>query len=104
MKHIRGKVGSGFAGKVVAGMLALATLATLAGAVAQAAEGRVDLNKAGVEELAELPGIGESKARAIVEERQRKPFATVDELTRVKGIGAATLDGLRERATTGPAR
>ncbi|MFT5040986.1 MAG: DNA uptake protein ComE-like DNA-binding protein, partial [Hyphomicrobiaceae bacterium] len=27
----------------------------------------------------------------------KKPFASVDELVRVRGIGAATLDGLREK-------
>ncbi len=64
---------------------------------------RLDINQASVAELTELPGVGPAKAAAIVEERQRRPFSSVDELTRVSGIGERTLDQLRDRISVGDA-
>lgn len=55
----------------------------------------VDLNAASLAELESLPGIGPALARAIVAGR---PYASVDALRRVRGIGPARLAGLRERA------
>lgn len=54
----------------------------------------LDLNSATADQLAlALNGVGESKADAIVAYRdQNGPFATVDDLTKVKGIGPALLD------------
>jgi competence ComEA-like helix-hairpin-helix protein len=64
----------------------------------------VDLNAAGVDELALLPGVGPSIAARIVSDRtERGPFASVDEIRRVKGIGAATLERVRAFATAGQA-
>ncbi|KPJ92028.1 MAG: hypothetical protein AMS18_08225 [Gemmatimonas sp. SG8_17] len=58
--------------------------------------GRVKLNTATSEELAELPGIGPALARAIVEDRHRRGrFTTVDALTRVRGIGPVTVERIR---------
>lgn len=49
---------------------------------------RLDLNRAGEEELRMLPGIGEELARAIVEYRQQQgPFRLPEELMQVEGIG-----------------
>lgn len=46
----------------------------------------------------ELNGVGAVKARAIVEYRDANgPFASVDELLEVKGIGAATLEKNRDK-------
>jgi competence protein ComEA len=60
---------------------------------------RIDINSAGAEELARLPGIGPAIAAAIVADRTaRGPFASVDDLLRVRGIGPAKLDGLRTSA------
>ncbi|WP_367399176.1 ComEA family DNA-binding protein [Halomonas sp. FL8] len=45
--------------------------------------------------------MGAAKAQAIVEDRTANgPFASVDELDRVSGVGAATVDGLRAQAGT----
>ena len=56
----------------------------------------VDLNRATVEELDRLPGIGPILARRIVEHRDRHgPFRTVDELLGVPGIGERSLERLR---------
>lgn len=58
-----------------------------------AADGRLDLNRATAEELDGLPGVGPAKAKAIVEDRERNgPFASVDEVERVKGIGPKLLE------------
>lgn len=55
----------------------------------------VDVNTADLEELASLPGVGPVIAKRIVAGR---PYASVDELDRVKGIGTKTLARLRSRA------
>ena len=48
----------------------------------------ININTADVAELDELPGVGESTARAIVEDREANgPFATPEDLMRVSGIG-----------------
>ena len=68
----------------------------------QAVEERVNINTAGLEELMTLPGIGEARARAIIEDRERNgPFVYPEELTRVKGIGEGILAGLLDQITTG---
>ena len=65
----------------------------------------INLNTADAATLArEMKGIGESKARAIVEHRQKNgAFRSVDELALVKGIGAKTLENNRSRLTVGSA-
>ena len=71
-------------------------------AAAQPAEGRVNINTAGLEELMTLPGIGEARARAILDDREQNgPFRYPEELTRVKGIGEGILAGLLDQITTG---
>ena len=59
----------------------------------------VDLNTADVATLSrELSGIGESRARAIIEHRQRHgPFRSVDELALIRGIGPKTIERNRAR-------
>lgn len=56
----------------------------------------INLNSASAAQLETLPGIGASKAAAIIANR---PYATVDDLDRVPGIGAKTLDQLRPYIT-----
>lgn len=56
---------------------------------------RVDLNGATGEELRRLPGIGPALAGRILQAREERPFARVDDLLRVSGIGPATLERLR---------
>jgi competence ComEA-like helix-hairpin-helix protein len=63
--------------------------------------GVVNINTATVEELQLLPGIGESRAKAVIELRKRNGgFKSVDELTQVKGIGATALERLRPYVRT----
>lgn len=81
--------------------LAFALTVVLVAAVAPAADdprlvGVVNVNTATVEELQLLPGIGETRARAIVATREeRGSFKSVEELVAVKGIGQASLMRLR---------
>jgi competence protein ComEA len=59
---------------------------------------RVNLNIATLSELDALPGIGPSRAAAILQEREaRGPFASVEELSRVPGLGPAAIARLRDR-------
>ncbi len=54
--------------------------------------GSVNVNTASASQLQTLPGIGASKAQAIVDDRSAKgPFASCSDLQRVTGIGAATV-------------
>ena len=75
----------------IVGLLATLVLAGQAMAAKQPPSAPVDINKAGVEELMTIPGIGPSKAQAIVAQRQATPFASTDDLASVKGIGQKML-------------
>jgi competence ComEA-like helix-hairpin-helix protein len=58
----------------------------------------LDVNLASAAEFERLPGVGPALAARIVDLRQREgPFASVDDLRRVRGVGHATLERLRPR-------
>src|SRR5919108_5416520 len=48
--------------------------------------GVLNVNRATEAELRLLPGIGKKRAEMIVERREKKPFASLDELSRMKGM------------------
>lgn len=55
--------------------------------------GTVNINTAGLDELMTLDGIGEERAKAIIEYRSKNGrFRSVRELENVAGIGSATVD------------
>ena len=57
---------------------------------------KVDINRATWVEWMQLPGIGEILARRIVaDQKQRGPFASINDLDRVSGMGPVTLDTIR---------
>lgn len=55
----------------------------------------IDLNTAGAEKLAKLPGIGEELAHRIVEYREANgPFEQLEDIMKVSGIGEGKFAGL----------
>jgi competence protein ComEA len=91
---------STYRGRALA-LVLLTTIALFAGPSLAAGDsatltGTVNVNTATTDELQLLPGIGESRARAVVEMRKRRGgFKSINELTEVKGIGEAALAKLR---------
>ena len=79
-----------------AGMLALGALAMLFAGGAEAAArkragkaavvGVLNVNRASEAELRLLPGVGKTRAQAIVARRSQRPFESVDDLARMKGF------------------
>ncbi len=62
----------------------------------------IDINAASAQELETLPGIGPVLAGRIVEHREQNgPFQRTDQLTAVRGIGAATYERLRPLVAAG---
>ncbi len=62
----------------------------------------VDINTADATALQTLPGIGESKAAAIIQYRtEHGPFKSVEELDNVSGIGESTMASIRDLVTVG---
>jgi competence protein ComEA len=62
----------------------------------------LDLNTAAAVELELLPGIGPALAQRIVDYREANgPFAQVEDVVNVSGIGPATLDKIKDLVTVG---
>ncbi len=80
----------------VAGLSGSASAPSGRSGLTQADGGLISINRASPTELETLPGIGPSKAAAIVANR---PYSTVDDLERVPGIGTKTIDQLRSLVT-----
>ncbi|SDJ59841.1 ComEA family DNA-binding protein [Billgrantia gudaonensis] len=58
----------------------------------------INVNTADAELLAELPGIGPTRAAAIIEDRDANgDFESPEDLTRVNGIGSATVEGIADQ-------
>ena len=61
---------------------------------------KIDLNRADPWLLQALPGIGESRAQAIVDYRNENgPFKRIEDLLQVKGIGGGTFDKIKDYIT-----
>ncbi len=56
---------------------------------------RININEAAPEELVKLPGIGPSRAAAIVAERKKRRFRRIEDIIRVPGIGRKTFGRIR---------
>jgi competence protein ComEA len=65
----------------------------------EASKAKVDINTADLRMLESIPAIGPETARAIVAAR---PFSSLDELNRVKGISAERLEQIRAELTVAP--
>ncbi len=81
----------------LAALLLSISLGLSSGALAQEVA-PINVNNADAELLAELPGIGPSRANAIIEERETNgAFESAEGLARVSGIGPATVDRMRDQ-------
>jgi len=61
---------------------------------------KININTASLEELEKLPGIGPSKAQAIIDYRTNNgPFKSIEEIKNVKGIGEKTFEKLKDLIT-----
>lgn len=61
---------------------------------------KISLNKATIKELMTLTGIGESKAKSIIEYREKNNgFKTIDEIKKVSGIGSSTYEKIKDNIT-----
>jgi len=65
------------------------------GPPAPAQDTRININEAGADVLVQLPGIGPSRAQAIIAEREKRRFRRVEDIIRVPGIGRKTFGRIR---------
>lgn len=61
---------------------------------------KININKATVEQLTELQGIGESYAKKIVEYREKNgPFKKIEDIKEVQGIGDKLFEKIKDQIT-----
>lgn len=88
-------------GKVIAGLLGIVLLAGFVAWMSSPVHGfeardQLNINTATVDELGEVPGMGMDLAKNIVVYRnEHGPFASVDDLLKVKGMDKEKLDAVR---------
>ena len=64
----------------------------------QSSSNKISLNTASVEQLMQLSGVGQKKAEAIVQYRQKNgKFNSIDELQQVKGIGPSLFNKNKDK-------
>lgn len=69
---------------------------------AQEESGLVNINTADQAALATLPGIGEARAKAIIEYRQKNgPFKAIDDIKNVSGVGDKIFEDIKVKITVG---
>ncbi len=83
-------------------LLALLAFSVLPVSAPHAAAAMVDINTATAAQLDVLPGIGPAKAAAIIDYRTAHgPFARIEDIQNVKGIGPSTFAGFKAQITVG---
>ncbi|NWF66093.1 MAG: helix-hairpin-helix domain-containing protein [Campylobacterales bacterium] len=66
--------------------------------------GAIDINSASKEELTKIKGIGDKKAEAIIEYRNKKCFDKIEDLDSVKGFGAKSVEALKSELEVKPCK
>ena len=69
------------------------------GAKLRAGDAPINPNTASETELQRLPGVGPTMSQRIVETREKSAFKTIEDLRKVRGIGAKTLENIRPYLT-----
>lgn len=80
-------------------IIAISASAMAAGSAKKQLTGTVNINTATVQELSMLPGVGKSKAEAIVAFRQTSPFKSPSDITKVKGMGKKIFERIQQYVT-----
>ena len=77
-----------------------ATIAPTASSAPASLQGKVNINTAGLAELESLPRIGPALAQRILDYRAANgPFAAIEDIIRVSGIGPATFEQIKDLIT-----
>ena len=63
------------------------------------AKTKININEASIDELKLLSGIGESKAKAIIEYRKKSKFKSIEDIMNVEGIGESLFASIKESIT-----
>jgi len=62
------------------------------------ADGKVDLNRSDLEELMTLPGVGKTRAEAIIAYREEHGgFTSIEEIKNISGIGDAVFEKMKDK-------
>ncbi len=86
--------------KMLVCCIALAMVVVFCGPSWAGDSGKINLNKATVEELTQLKGIGTKYAERIVEFREKNgPFKKPEDILQIQGIGPKTLELNKDRLT-----
>lgn len=62
----------------------------------EAREGKININTASQAELEDIPGVGPSTAKKIIEYRKKNSFQTIEDIMEVSGIGEAKFDTMKD--------